>query len=85
MLFAPETWSESIMTLGSILSEGRVRARVFRMISAYADQFDCALSLSCMPLIWRMPVDSKSDAVMDNHVSVYLGTTSFLIKTCQKR
>ena len=24
MLFAPETWSESFMTLGSILSEGRV-------------------------------------------------------------
>ena len=25
MLSAPETWSESFMTLGSILSEGRVR------------------------------------------------------------
>ena len=29
MLFAPETWSESFMTLGSILSEGRVNSRLF--------------------------------------------------------
>ena len=33
------------------------RERVFRMISAYADQFDCAPSLSCMPRIWGKPLD----------------------------